>query len=158
MDDTTCGHYIPYRILHKDSSTTPIRVVYDCSCKQVNNPSLNDYLDTGPSLIKDLVEILIRFRLYPIRFVSDIEKAFLNIQLEENDRDYTKFLWLSDPADPDSDFNVYRFKAILFDAVSSPFILNAVMKTYLESEPNTMTKDLLDNIYMDNLVSGAIHL
>jgi hypothetical protein len=82
MDDKTCSQYIPHHSVHKDSSTTPIRVVvYDCSCKQGNNPSLNDCLDTGPSLIKDLVAILIRFRLYPIGFVSDIEKAFLNIQL-----------------------------------------------------------------------------
>ena len=125
MDDKTCGHYIPHHSVHKDSSTTPIGVVYDCSCKQGNNPSLNDCLDNGPSLIKDLVAIRIRFRLYPTGFISAIEKAFLNIQLEENDRDYTKFSWLSDPADPDSDFIVYRFKAISSGDVNSLFILNA---------------------------------
>ena len=76
MDDKTYGHYIPHHSVHNDSSTTPNRVVYDFSCNQGNNPNLNDCLDTGPSLIKDLVAILIRFRLYPIRFVSDIEKTF----------------------------------------------------------------------------------
>ena len=28
------AHYIPHRPVKKDSDTTPIRIVYDCSCKQ----------------------------------------------------------------------------------------------------------------------------
>ena len=27
-------HYIPHHAVHKDSSTTPIRIVYDSSCRQ----------------------------------------------------------------------------------------------------------------------------
>ena len=154
-DNTSVGHYIPHHPVYKDSITTPIRIVYDCSCKQANNPSLNDCLDVGPCLTKNLVEILLRFRLHPVAFVSDIEKAFLNIQLQENDRDYTKFLWLTNPDDPNSDFTTYRFKAVLFGSVSSPFILNAVVKKHLEYEPNAITKDMLDNLYVDNLVSGV---
>jgi hypothetical protein len=88
-DDNTHGHYIPHHAVQKESTTTPIRVVYDCSCKQGNNASLNECLDTGPCLINDLVKIL-----HAVAFTSDTEKAFLNIQLCERDRDYTKFLWI----------------------------------------------------------------
>ena len=84
--DPTSGHYIPHHPVYKESATTPIRIVYDCSCKQGDNPSLNDCLDTGPSMINNLVEILFRFRLHEIAFVSDIEKAFLNIELDETDK------------------------------------------------------------------------
>ena len=43
------AHYIPHHSVMKESSTTPIRIVYDCSCKQSNNsPSLNDCLMVGP--------------------------------------------------------------------------------------------------------------
>ena len=129
--------------------------MYDCSCLQRQEPSLNDCLDTGPCLMNDLVEILIRFRLHPKALVSDIEKAFLNAQLEESDRDYTKFLWFTDPEDPDSEFKTYCFKAVLFGSVSSPFILNAVMKAHFEKNPDTITEDLKKNIYIDNLVSGV---
>jgi len=39
------SHYIPHRPVKKDSDTTPIRIVYDCSCKQSPQyPSLNDCL------------------------------------------------------------------------------------------------------------------
>ena len=60
-DDNARGHYIPHHAVHKDSPTTPIRIVYDCSCKQGKKSSLNDCLGTGPSLINDMVEMLIRF-------------------------------------------------------------------------------------------------
>ena len=154
-DDNSAGHYIPHHPVYKDSPTTPIRIVYDCSCKQLNNPSLNDCLDVGPCLTNNLVEILIRFRLHKVAFVSDIEKAFLNIQLHESDRNYTKFLWLTNPEFPNNEFVTYRFKAVLFGSVSSPFILNAVVKKHLENDPNIITQDMLENIYVDNLVSGV---
>ena len=38
-------HYIPHHPVKKESTTTPIRIVYDCSCKQSpDSPSLNDCL------------------------------------------------------------------------------------------------------------------
>ncbi|XP_074649042.1 uncharacterized protein LOC141904356 [Tubulanus polymorphus] len=154
-DDKSQGHYIPHHSVKKESITTPIRIVYDCSCKQGDNPSLNDCLESGPSLINDLVQILIRFRTNNVAFTSDIEKAFLNVKLGENDRNFTKFLWLSDPTDPDSPFKVYRFKSVLFGSTSSPFILNSVVKTHLQSENTEISIDMQSNIYVDNVLSGS---
>ncbi|XP_074662799.1 uncharacterized protein LOC141915233 [Tubulanus polymorphus] len=154
-DDKSQGHYIPHHSVKKESITTPIRIVYDCSCKQGDNPSLNDCLESGPSLINDLVQILIRFRTKNVAFTSDIEKAFLNVKLGENDRNFTKFLWLSDPTDPDSPFKVYRFKSVLFGSTSSPFILNSVVKTHLQSENTEISIDMQSNIYVDNVLSGS---
>ncbi|XP_070535295.1 uncharacterized protein [Ptychodera flava] len=57
---------------------------------------------------------------------------------------------------PESPFKTYCFKVILFGAVSSPFILNAVVKTHLESHERTPTStDLENNIYVDNILSGT---
>lgn len=53
--------------------------------------------------------ILIRFRLNQFAVSTDIVKAFLHVQLDENDRDVTKVLWLSDPKDPNSELITYRF-------------------------------------------------
>ncbi|XP_006825701.1 uncharacterized protein LOC102808861, partial [Saccoglossus kowalevskii] len=103
-DDTSIGHYLPHRAIKKDSATTPIRIVYDCSCSQgASFPNLNDCLQTGPSLINlpDLPAILLRFRSNNIALTSDIEKAFLNVRLEEDERKFTKFLWLLDASDPE---------------------------------------------------------
>ncbi|XP_070562368.1 uncharacterized protein [Ptychodera flava] len=156
-DNKTEGHYLPHRAVKKDSVTTPIRIVYDCSSKQnADSASLNDCLQTGPSLINDLPAILLRFRANRVAFVSDIEKAFLNIRLEEDERQYTKFLWLSDIRDPESPFDVYQFKSVLFGAACSPFMLNAVIKTHLESNASIpIADDLKHNIYVDNVIDGA---
>ncbi|XP_065927673.1 uncharacterized protein [Magallana gigas] len=39
-------HYIPHHLVKKDSSTTPNRIVYDCSCKLSGSLSLNDCLES----------------------------------------------------------------------------------------------------------------
>ena len=56
-------HYLAHHGVKKDSPTTLIRVVYDCSAKiNALSYSLNDCLHTGPSLVLDLAQILMRFR------------------------------------------------------------------------------------------------
>ena len=63
----TTTHYIPHHPVKKESSTTPIRIVYDCSCKQSSlSPSLNDCLDPGPPFLMDLCTILLRFRQHEL--------------------------------------------------------------------------------------------
>ena len=70
-------HYVKHHHVRKESSTTPIRIVYDCSCQMSENyPSLNDCLEVGPPLINDLCSILIYFYVHKYGVVTDIEKAF----------------------------------------------------------------------------------
>ena len=54
-------------------------------------PSLNDCLDIGCPLVSDLCSIIIRFRTHKYGLSTDIEKAFLHVQLYDDDRDYTRF-------------------------------------------------------------------
>ncbi|XP_006814244.1 uncharacterized protein LOC102804080, partial [Saccoglossus kowalevskii] len=156
-DDTSIGHYLPHIAVKRDSATTPIRIVYDCSCSQgASFPSLNDCLQTGPSLINDLPSILLQFRSNNIALTSDIEKAFLNVRLEEDERKFTKFLWLLDASDPEGKFITLQFKTVLFGAVCSPFILNAVIKTHLDANNTLSTAKILkNNIYVDNVIDGV---
>ena len=107
-------HYISHHPVRKESSTTSIRIVYDCSCKQSSGvPSLNDCLESTPPIFNELASILMRFRLRQYVVTIDIEKAYLHIGLIENDRNVTGFLWLTDPCDPDSRLCTYGFEAVL---------------------------------------------
>ena len=154
--NTKQTHYIPHRAIRKDSDTTPVRIVYDCSCKQSSHhPSLNDCLHVGPPFLNHLCAILLRFRLYEYGFSADIEKAFLHVQLDESDRDYTRFLWPTNPQDPNSPFQPYRFKVVLFGASSSPFMLNAAITFHLSEYPSPVSTNLLSSLYVDNVVSGC---
>ena len=113
--ETTVGtcHYLPHHAVFKESATTPIRVVYEWSCrKSQEHPSLNDSLLPGPPITNDLTAILPRFPRHKYGFATDIEKAFLNIKLYEQDRDTTCFFCLSYLSDPNSPFKVYRSKVI----------------------------------------------
>ena len=51
------AHYIPHHPVRKDSATTPIRIVYDCSFhSSFDNPSLNDCLHAGPPFLNDVFD------------------------------------------------------------------------------------------------------
>ena len=108
----------------KDSSTSPIHVVYDCSCRaNAESPSFNDCLSSSLPQLNRLTDILTRFRYGRYALTTDIEKAFLQVGLYELDRDATRFFWMRDPNDPNSELDTYRIEVILFEATCSLFIL-----------------------------------
>ena len=79
-----------------------------------------------------MCSILIRFRLHRYGLSTDIEKEFLHVNLDETDRDFTRFLWLSDYINPESEFQTYRFsiwiRELTIHAVCSD-TLSFVMKS-----------------------------
>ncbi|KAL5007291.1 hypothetical protein ScPMuIL_016097 [Solemya velum] len=87
-------------------------------------------------------------RVYAV--TTDIEKAFLQIGLHQEDRDITRFLWLSDSDDISSPLITYRFKSILFGATSSPFILKATLLKHRSDTAQVLERDL----YVDNVLSS----
>ena len=146
-------HSIPVK---KESATTPTQIVYDYSCWQSpHHPCLNDFLEVGPPFLIDLCTLLLQFRMYSIALVTDNEKAFLHVHLDEVDRKFTHFLWLSGADNPESNFNIYRFRVVLFGCVSSPFMLHAALRCHLSNDQSAISKDVLANLYVDNVVSGC---
>jgi len=145
------SHYIPHHLVRKESATTPVRIVYDCSCKQSpDSPSLNDCLHPGPPFLNDLCAILFCFRQHSLAFFADIEEAFLHVYLDEANRHCTRFPWLSDHTD--EAFITYQFRVVLF---SSPFMLNVTLTFYLTEHASPVSKDLFSNLHVDNLLSGC---
>ena len=121
-------HHLPHHGVKKDSASTPLRVVFNASSKSKNGEgSLNDCLLTGPNLIQKLVDTLLKFRVGRYGYTADISKAFLRVGLKEEDRDFTRFLWKVNPEDINSRTITFRFKAVLFGATCSPFLLQATL-------------------------------
>ena len=78
--------------------------------------------------------LLMRFRLHQIAIVADIEKAFLQIGIQPNQRDVTRFLWLKDSGETrvqSDNIQEYRFCSVPFGLISSPFLLGATIKSHL---------------------------
>ena len=155
-DTTENTHYLPHRPVKKDSVTTPIRIVYDCSCRgNGNSTSLNDCLTVTPPFLNNLCSILLRFRSHAFALSTDIEKAFLHVQLHPDDRNFTKFIWPSSTDDSATNFLTYRFAVVLFRSSSSPFMLAAVLDLHLSKVASPVALDMKDNIYVDNILSGC---
>ena len=149
----TC-HYIPHHAVHKESATTPVRIVYNSSCREARHrASLNDCLETGPAFLNDLSIILLRFRSHKFGLTADIEKAFLHVQLDQQDQNFTRFLWLCSLDDPEGPLQAYRFRVVLFGSASSPFMLYAALHSHLTRYNSATSTDILQNLYVDNILS-----
>ena len=148
-------HYLAHHGIKKDSPTTPLRIVFDCGAKTgKNSPSLNDCLLTGPALLNDLVGILLRFRVGQFACISDIEKAYHMIGLNVNDRDSCRFFWPLDIHNKNSEICTYRFTVIPFGSTASQFLLNNTLIKHLKQFDPNVCKDLLNNIYVDNIAAS----
>ena len=156
-ENSKCVHYLPHHaVIRKDKDTTKIRIVYDASAKS-EGPSLNQCLHTGPKFHQRITDLLLRFRVYPVAVVADIEKAFLMIQVAKEDRDALRFLWVKDPAAEQPEIIELQFARVIFGVSSSPFLLNATIRHHLEhanADPETVNK-LLRAFYVDDVVTGA---
>ena len=81
-------------VTKEDFETIKLRIVYDCSVKRnPDQPSLNDCLETGSALQPLLFDIVLRNRMNKYCVIGDIEKAFLQIAVDDEDRDAQRTLW-----------------------------------------------------------------
>ena len=57
------------------SSTTKVRVAFDASGKE-NVTLMNDIVYTVTKLQRDLMEVLLRFRRFPVALVCDVAQMY----------------------------------------------------------------------------------
>ena len=118
---------------------------------------MNDCLHTGPKFQQRIFDLLLKFRMYCVAFIADIEKAFLMIQMAEEDRDVLRFLWVRDPTAEQPEPIELLFTRVVFGVSASPFLLNATIQHHLEhskADPATL-KRLSRAFYVDDIVTGA---
>ena len=131
--------------------------MFDASSKATKESlSLNDCLYSGPALTPTIFKILLRFREREITLVGDIEKAFLNIRVQEQDRNALRFLSIESFEKDDPELLLYRFCQVVFGVNSSPFLLNATVRHHISqySLDAEFVENLLNSFCVDDLVSG----
>lgn len=151
------GHFIPHHAVYKpESKTTPVRPVFDASCKSGRHPSLNECLEKGPNLIELLPTTIIRFREHRIGVLADIRKAFQMIEVHGDDQYSLLFLWWED--DSCTKMVVFKHKRVVFGLKSSPFILAAIIEKHLDdvsTEDKELAMKLKKSLYVDNSVTSV---
>lgn len=144
--------WIPHRPVIRDDPlvlTTKIRPVFNASLKVGKFPSLNEAAYPGTDLLNDSLGLLQYFRTNNNILLADISKAFLNVKLnKESDKNCFSFI-----VHHDNKFHYFRYNSIIFGFISSPFILNFLIKYHASLSPDPIVKDVLSNkFYVDNVV------
>ncbi|KAM7302220.1 uncharacterized protein ISCGN_017737 [Ixodes scapularis] len=155
-------YYMPHRaVIRANSESTRIRVVFDASSHAPNTGSLNDHLEKGPTINTELLPVLLQFRMQKVVLTADIQRAFLQIEIAEYDRDALRFLWFEKtprPGEPLPDIKEWRMTRVPFGTTASPFLLGATIRHHLKNVSDS-NKDiaalLLDSFYVDDLLIGA---
>ena len=150
--------YMPHKpVIRKDATTTKVRIVYDASAKP--HPlanSVNECMHTGPPLQPLLWDVMVRARMSTNLILADLQKAFLQVGIKEEDRDAFRFL-----------FNVngkeehLRFTRVPFGVEASPFMLGATLQYHFDQQPakfDDTVQALRENTYVDNLMKTASHV
>ena len=145
-------------MIKNERDTAKTRIVFDAASKIGNNPSLNDCLHSGPCLLPLIFDILLRFRIGDVALVADIKQAFLNIEIDEEERDFFRFLWVENISEKDK-IVVYRFLRVVFGVTSSPFLLGATIEShvtkYIVAQIALVSlKKLLRDMYVDDVATS----
>ena len=89
---------------------------------------------------------------------STIEKTFLQVGIQESDQDVICFLWfkhLTNLHVTDRILDVHWFCQVPFGIICRPFLLAGTIKYHLKQIGTSVTSQISNNIYVDNVMLGA---
>ncbi|XP_075157769.1 uncharacterized protein LOC142231036 [Haematobia irritans] len=156
-DDVTYRtFYLPHHaVIKPERNSTKVRVVFNASKKSTTGLSLNDILYTGPTLQNDLMNVILRWRIFQYVFNGDIEKMYRQIVIDERDRQYQRCLF----RDADSgNLKDFELKTVTFGVNCAPYLaIRTLLQLSIDGEDThpVAAKTLRDHIYVDDVLAGA---
>ena len=151
-------HYLTHHcVLRNEAVSSKLRIVYNGSLRVGNNPSLNNCLHSGPSLIPKIFDMLIRFHSFRIPLTADLSKAFLMISIKPEDREYLRFLWLEDITLDNPRILILRFLRLVFGLTSSPFSLMGTVSEHIDQywlDDPRFVEHVQRDLYIDDIITG----
>ena len=76
---------------------------------------------------------------------KDIKQAFLQIEVNQSQRDFLRFLWYDSITADNPSIVALRFTRILFGLNSSPFILEGTLQTIIEKHCDITPDENIEN-------------
>ena len=149
-----------HAVIREDRATTQVRPVFEGNAHDPGKKSTNDYLDPGVNVLPMINEIITDIRLKKYFVISDISKAFVQVQLLPEDQFLLAIRWPAEKlADGSYRYDWYRFMHLPWGIACASFVLNAavryLLRKYAEQFPQTKEfTDLLQiNAYVDDIAS-----
>mgnify|MGYP001795543526 FL=1 len=90
--------------------------------------------------------------------VADIEKAYLQILIDERDRDFMRFLWYDDVFATKPNTVKLRFCRVIFGATCSQYLLNATLHNHamkFENVDPDLSRKIRSHFYVDDWSTGV---
>ena len=141
--------YLPTHPVENPNKPGKVRRVANAASK-LKGVSLNNALLTGPDLLANLLEIILRFRKHPVGVLADIEGMFMQVAIREEDQSALRFLWLEDGI-----VYQYQYARLIFGATCSPccaiFALHRCAADLSDRFPDVY-EAVLHNFYMDDII------
>ena len=112
--------------------------------------SLNSNLLTGPDLLNNLVEVLLRFREHLVAVLSDIERIFMQIAVGQEYQSALCSLWMID-----NSIRQFQFTRLIFGATCSAFCAIYVLNKRAEDNKSKFPAALSAinyHFYMDEYI------
>ena len=92
-------HYLPHReVVRMDGRTTKLRVAFDASSKCSRE-----------------FDILIRFRVHNVAITANVEKIFLHVSINPEQRNMLRFLWIDSIESDDPCIVILQLKILFQD-------------------------------------------
>lgn len=88
---------------------------------------------------------------------TEIENAFLIVQVTKTDRDVLQFQWISDPRSEHPNIVVKRFNRVVFGVTISFFLLNGTVRHHVsnyQAKDPQFVKDFLSLLYVGDFTRG----
>ena len=102
--------------------------------------------------------VLLRFPTHRIGVTNDIERAFHQIMIEEEDWNMLRLLWFNGVQGREPEIAQYRFCRLVFGLTPSPAILQGVIQHHLSRQKTSdpVVIELLSNtLYVDDFPGGT---
>ncbi|XP_051159838.1 uncharacterized protein LOC127280693 [Leptopilina boulardi] len=145
--------YIPHFGV-PNKTETKVRIIFDAAARY-EGYSLNDFLMAGPTLLKNLIGVLMRFRQHPVAVKGDIRDMFLRVKLRLEDRDAQRFLWRKNDRSREPD--EYVMSSLIFGSKASPtsalYVKNKNAEEFKSSMPEAVWA-ILNSSYVDDFLDS----
>ncbi|XP_022835967.1 uncharacterized protein LOC111363382 [Spodoptera litura] len=147
--------YLPHHgVIRECSTTTKLRAVFNASMKTDSGFSLNDLMEKGPNLQKDILSLVIKWRSYKYVLTADIEKMYRQILVHPEQQSLQKIIWRDSINEP---LREMQLCTLTYGTKAAPFIAMRTLQQLAIDEGDNfpLAKIALQHdFYMDDAITG----
>ena len=151
-------YFIPWRVVWNENSvSTGCRLIFDGTQSSHGGCSLNSLLAKGVNSMNKLLEIVIRWTVWPFSFHCDIQKMYNTIFLKSEHWRYQMYLWRDD-LDVERPPHRKVIKTAIYGLRPSGNLAQTGLRQTAEKTKNRFPRAhdiIMKDMYVDDCLSGA---